>query len=55
MTSWTEKQKTPLLPPSAQEFLTRRGAELIGLGFALVGLGAELRCERYALNGLAPD
>ena len=38
MTSWTDKQKTPLLPPSAQEFLTRRGAELVGLGFALVGL-----------------
>ncbi len=38
MTSWTDKQKTPLLPPSAQEFLTRRDAELVGLGFALVGL-----------------
>ena len=38
MTSWTEKQKTPLLPPSAQEFLTRRGAELAGLGFALLGM-----------------
>ncbi len=38
MTSWTEKEKTPLLPASAQEFLTRRGAELIGLGFALIGL-----------------
>ena len=38
MSSWTEKERTPLLPASAQEFLTRRGAELVGLGFALVGL-----------------
>ena len=38
MSSWTEKEKTPLLPASAQEFLTRRGAELIGLAFAMIGL-----------------
>ncbi|MEM7270960.1 MAG: DNA translocase FtsK 4TM domain-containing protein, partial [Pseudomonadota bacterium] len=38
MSSWTEGEKSPLLPPSAQEFLVRRGAELVGLGFALVSL-----------------
>ena len=36
MSSWTD-DKTPLLPPSAQAFLRRRGAEVTGLGFAAIG------------------
>ncbi|MEX2519456.1 MAG: DNA translocase FtsK 4TM domain-containing protein [Paracoccaceae bacterium] len=36
--SWTESEKTPLLPPSARAFLQRRGAELAGCGFLLAGL-----------------
>ncbi|MGB0505266.1 MAG: DNA translocase FtsK [Pikeienuella sp.] len=37
MSSWTDDDKDPLLPPAARAFLARRGAELTGLGFALVG------------------
>ncbi|MFV0474816.1 MAG: DNA translocase FtsK 4TM domain-containing protein, partial [Pikeienuella sp.] len=36
--SWTEGERAPLLPPSAQAFLKRRGAELTGFGFLVVGL-----------------
>lgn len=37
MSSWTDDDKDPLLPPAARAFLARRGVELTGLGFALVG------------------
>ncbi|WP_340109858.1 FtsK/SpoIIIE family DNA translocase [Pikeienuella sp. HZG-20] len=44
MTSWADGERAPLLPPSAQAFLKRRGAELTGVGFlvAALALGAAL-------------
>jgi len=50
MSSWTEEDKTPLLPESAREFLKRRGAELVGLGFALVGIALTLALGSYDAN-----
>lgn len=38
MASWTEGERAPLLPPVAQQFLKRRGAELTGFIFLVVGL-----------------
>lgn len=38
MSSWTEGERAPLLPPAAQAFLKRRGAELTGFGCLVLGL-----------------
>ncbi|MEM7545016.1 MAG: DNA translocase FtsK 4TM domain-containing protein [Pseudomonadota bacterium] len=50
MSSWTEEDKTPLLPESARDFLKRRGAELVGLSFALIGLALSMSLGSYDPN-----
>ncbi|MEM7267736.1 MAG: DNA translocase FtsK 4TM domain-containing protein [Pseudomonadota bacterium] len=53
MASWTEADKQPLLPQSARDFLARRGAELVGVGFA--ALGAILAAMLFSYNPADPS
>ena len=47
MTSWADS-KEPLLPPSARDFLKRRGAELAGAGFLVAGLAIAAALASYS-------
>ncbi|MGB1212649.1 MAG: DNA translocase FtsK [Pikeienuella sp.] len=52
MSSWTD-DKAPLLPPSAQDFLKRRGAEVTGLVF--LALGAAFAVMLFTFNPADPS